>query len=58
MDIAIAPPPSLCVCVCVRGLSVRRGVLQVPEGSGELRNMVETSREIICGALTTLAARI
>ena len=28
-------------------------VLQVPEGSGEQRNMEETGYEIICGAPTT-----
>ena len=33
----------------------RSGVRQVPEGSGERRNMVETGCEVICGSLTTLA---
>ena len=31
----------------------RPGVCQVPEGSGEQRNMEETGYEIICGAPTT-----
>ena len=35
----------------------RPGVRQVPEGSGEQRNMEETGCEIICGAPMTLALK-
>ena len=35
----------------------RPGVCQVPEGSGEQRNMEETGFEIIYGAPTTLAVK-
>ena len=35
----------------------RPGVCQVPEGSGEQRNVEETGCEIICGAQTTLAVK-
>ena len=35
----------------------RPGVRQVPEGSGEQREMEETGCEIICGAPTTLAVK-
>ena len=35
----------------------RPGVRQVPEGSGELRNMEETDCEVICGAPSTLAVK-
>ena len=35
----------------------RPGVRQVPEGSGEQRNMEEAGRETLCGAPTTLAVK-
>ena len=35
----------------------RRGVRQVPEGSGEEGKMVKTGRKIICGAPSTLAVK-
>ena len=35
----------------------RPGVRQVPEGSGEQREMEETGCEVICGAQTTLAVK-
>ena len=35
----------------------RPGVCQVPEGSGEQRNMEETGCEIICGAPATLVVK-
>ena len=35
----------------------RPGVQQVPEGSGEQRNMEESGCEVICGAPTTLAVK-
>ena len=35
----------------------RPGVRQVTEGSGKQREMEETGCKIICGALTTLAAK-
>ena len=35
----------------------RPGARQVPEGSGEQRNMEETGCEIICGASMTLAVK-
>ena len=35
----------------------RRGVRQVPEGSGEQGKMEETGCEIICGASTTLVVK-
>ena len=35
----------------------RPGVRQVPEGSGEQRNMEETGCEVICRAPTTPAAK-
>ena len=35
----------------------RQGVHQVPEGSGELREMEETGCEVICGAPTTPALK-
>ena len=33
------------------------GVRHIPEGSGEIGKMEETCREIICGALKTLAVK-
>ena len=39
-----------------RGMD-RRGVRQVPEGSGEQGTMEETGNNIICGAPTTLAVK-
>ena len=35
----------------------RPGVRQVPESSGEQRNLEETGCEVICGAPTTLAVK-
>ena len=35
----------------------RRGVRQVPEGSGEQKKMEETGCEVVCGAPTTPAVK-